>query len=503
MASDVLQRVLSQVHVAYPEHAAARIAAAISSPLWSPHPQNAAQIAAVLSPARILLYGGMAGGGKSSLLCGVASTMHRHALICRRQAVDLDGLRDEMDRLVGRDRRSGQPPCYEIEGRSIQLGSMKEPEDWAKYQGKARDFLGFDEAPHFTRDQITSLIAWNRSTDPDQRCRVILAGNPPMDADGYWLIEMFAPWLDDTHPHPAAPGEVRYYGHRGGREVEFPGADPEWIDGERVVPMSRSFIPARVDDNPYLRDTGYIDTLDALPDALRSMLRYGRFSTAQDDHPQQIIPSAWVRAAQERWSPQPPGGMDTMGVDVARGGQANTVVACRHGTWFAPLVVVPGTQTPDGPSAAAICLMHQRDGATISVDVIGAGGSCYDHLVQAGVDVIPINVSVPSREVAKNGVLKLANLRAQLLWRMREALDPASKPPISLPPDPALAAELTSVRWNLTSRGILAESKDDIIHRLHRSTDRADAVVMALPQQIRRSILSPAPTEVVMDYELL
>ena len=42
-----------------------------------------------------------------------------------------------------------------------------------------------------------------------------------------------------------------------------------------------------------------------------------------------------------------------------------------------------------------------------------------------------------------------------------------------------LLAELTAIRWKLMTRGIQIESKDDIKKRLGRSTDKADAVIMA------------------------
>jgi hypothetical protein len=45
-----------------------------------------------------------------------------------------------------------------------------------------------------------------------------------------------------------------------------------------------------------------------------------------------------------------------------------------------------------------------------------------------------------------------------------------------------LRAELTAPTWELTPRGILVESKEDIRKRLGRSTNKADAVVMALSE---------------------
>ncbi len=51
--------------------------------------------------------------------------------------------------------------------------------------------------------------------------------------------------------------------------------------------------------------------------------------------------------------------------------------------------------------------------------------------------------------------------------------------PIKLPPDQKLAAQLCSVRFQMTPNGIAAEDKISVVKRLRRSPDKADAVVMA------------------------
>src|SRR5262249_55416948 len=114
--------------------------------------------------------------------------------------------------------------------------------------------------------------------------------------------------------------------------------------GERITPRSRTFIPAKLCDNPILAATGYEATLQAMPEPLRSILLYGDFRAAMEDDPWQVIPTAWIEAAQKRWTPGPPSGtrLDAIGVDVARGGPAQTGIAKRHGPRFAPLVKLPG-----------------------------------------------------------------------------------------------------------------------------------------------------------------
>jgi hypothetical protein len=62
---------------------------------------------------------------------------------------------------------------------------------------------------------------------------------------------------------------------------------------------------------------------------------------------------------------------------------------------------------------------------------------------------------------------------------MREALDPANDDPVSLPPDPALRADLAAYKWKMTAAGIQVRSKEEMQEELGRSPDDGDAVIMA------------------------
>ena len=85
--------------------------------------------------------------------------------------------------------------------------------------------------------------------------------------------------------------------------------------------MSRTFIPSRVEDNPYLMASGYKTVLQNLPEPLRSKMLHGDFSAGMEDNPWQVIPTAWVDAAMARWTEEPPDlPLSALGVDIARGG---------------------------------------------------------------------------------------------------------------------------------------------------------------------------------------
>lgn len=463
----------------------ALLAADMAAHVWVPLPGP--QTLAYESKADVVGYGGSAGGGKTDLAIGKALTQHTVVQIFRREGTELGGLIDRMAEVLGHTSglsRAHPPtwrkPCERT--RVIEFGSVPNLGDETKYQGRPKDFLVIDEAANFLEQQVRFLMGWVRTTDPDQPCQTLLCFNPPTAPEGRWIVDFFAPWLDRKFPKPASPGELRYVAVIDGRDVWVDG--PELIQhGEEVIkPQSRTFIPARVTDNPFLMGTNYMSTLQAMPEPLRSQMLYGDFDAGTEDSEFQVIPTDWADAAMARWrdlAPKPP--MDAMGVDVARGGKDNTIIARRHGMWFDKPIVKPGKETPDGPSAAGIVVGHLRDNAVIHVDVIGVGSSVYDFLNDAKQDVIGVNVAEGSNARDKSGRLGFYNLRSELLWRMREALDPANNTGIALPNDPRLKADLCAFTWTLRGKGVIYVcSREDIIDKIGRSPDYASAYVLAL-----------------------
>jgi hypothetical protein len=339
---------------------------------------------------------------------------------------------------------------------------------------------------------IRFITGWLRTTKRGRRCRLLLNFNPPASAEGEWLLSYFAPWLSyldpqfqPHHPHPAAPGELRWYALVDGQEVERPNGEPFQHKGETIQPQSRTFIPARLMDNPHLLATGYGATLQAMPEPLRSQLLFVDFKIGREDDAWQAIPTAWVRAAQARWTPEPLAGarLDAIGVDVARGGPAQTVIAKRYGNWFAPLLKAPGRQTVDGPSVAALIYKEYQPGCAISIDVLGTagGGACESLRCYRDISdpINPINnaQSVDMRD--RSGKFRFVNLRAASYWKLRECLDLVHGEQFALPPDSELLADLSAPRYKLTASGIQLEAKEDIVQRLGSSPDAADAVVLA------------------------
>jgi hypothetical protein len=448
--------------------------------LWKPLPGP--QTAAFNCTADILGYGGAAGGGKTDLACGKALRRHKNIMILRREGTQLTGIIERLTQLLGsRDGYNGQDKIWRLKNRMVEFGSVPHLGDERRYQGRPHDLIVFDEAANFLEHQVRFLLGWLRTTDPAQRCQALLTFNPPTSAEGQWVISFFAPWLDKNHPNPAQPGELRWFATIDGKDIEVPNGEPFTHGRETVKPTSRTFVPSRVTDNPYLMNTGYISTLQALPEPLRSQMLNGDFSAGISDDPFQVIPSQWVEAAMNRWErPAKLEPMDSLGVDVARGGRDSTIIARRHGMWFDEPLAYPGKETPDGPSTAGLVIASMRDKAPIHIDVIGVGSSPYDFLNEAGQHVLGINVSESATERDLSGALEFFNLRSQLWWKMREALDPSQNTGIVLPKDSRLKADLCAPKWKLKGSKIQVESRDEIVARIGRSPDFGSAYILAL-----------------------
>ena len=455
--------------------------------MWVPNPGP--QTDALLSPADELFFGGQAGGGKSDLAIGAALTEHTRSLLLRRTNKEALGLVERMAEIVGnRDGWSGQNNIWRLPtGAKVEINGCQLEEDRQKFKGIPRDLHVFDEVSDFTESQYVFITGWNRSAKPGQRCRVIATGNPPTRPEGLWVLKRWAAWLDPNHHNPAKFGELRWYTTgEDGNEIEVDGPGPHMINGEPITARSRTFIPSKLSDNPDLVASGYASVLAALPAELRAAYRDGRFDAGLKDAPFQVIPTAWVRAAQARWKPNSPDGipMCSIAVDASGGGTDPMIIARRYDYWFDEMVEIPGKDIPQdraGAHAGGLVMAYRKDNAEIVIDMSGGyGASMYEHLSGNGLKPSAYKgaESGPGRD--KSNQFEFANKRSRSIWRLREALDPENPggSQIALPPDASLLADLTAPSYVVKERTIHVESKEAVVKRLGRSTDRGDAVVM-------------------------
>jgi hypothetical protein len=456
-------------------------------------PQSKPQWLAFLSRADETFYGGSAGGGKSDLLLGLAGEAHNRSIIFRRVFPNLRFLVERSRQIYNADANTALKDSYNESlhvwrlqsGNMIEFGAIQYETDKTNFQGRPHDLIGFDEVAEFTESQFVFVTAWNRSTDPNQRVRVIATGNPPTDDAGGWVTRRWGAWLDKTHPHPAKPGELRWYATLDGREQEVENGTPFEYKGETVYPRSRTFIPARLSDNPFLSTDGrYKSVLQSLPEPLRSQLLNGDFDASNMPDAFQIIPTEWVRMAQRRWleTSKPEVPLTAVGIDPSRGGADKTALSRRYDNWFDEVMTWPGVVAKDGAIVAELTRQSigEIEPGYMNIDVNGIGSSVFDHLKVMYKNVMPFNGAEASSYRDKSGKLKMRNKRAEMYWRMRDALDPVDGDNIALPSDTELLADLCSARYEVSSAGVKVEEKEKIKERIGRSPDTGEAVMMCL-----------------------
>ena len=208
-----------------------------------------------------VLYGGSAGGGKSYAMLvdplRYASRAAHRALILRRSMPELRELIDKSRELYPK----AFPGCKyrEVEklwnfpsGAKIEFGFLERDADVYRYQGQAYSWIGFDEITHLPTEFSWNYLASRlRTTDseiiPYMRCTANPGG-------------VGANWVKNRYINPFPPNE------------SFIGNDG----------LSRKFIPARLQDNPYLaKDGRYEQMLNALPPTQRKQLLEGNWDVAE------------------------------------------------------------------------------------------------------------------------------------------------------------------------------------------------------------------------------
>jgi hypothetical protein len=499
--------------------------------LWEPYP---IQKKLIDCDASLVGFGGSGGGSKTTAILLAAFIKHKKSLIIRKTYPNLKEIVERAREIFfgsGGSYNSIDKLWRFGGGKIIEIGALQYEQDKENYRGREHSGLFVDEVTELPGGwgTLQFLMGWMRSPDASQLCQCVVTFNPPSTPEGEWIKEVFAPWINPEHDNPADSGEIRWFASIDGKDVEVYSPAPFYIDadGSKVMlqkqddsffrldgsaiestadivePQSRTFIRATLDDNLSLRNTAYRQTLKSLPEPLRSQLLYGDMSLKMEDDAWQVIPSEWVELAFQRFdkTEKPKEGSVCIGVDVARGGSDQTILAIRTGSYFEPLKLYPGTSTPDGGAVSAQVVKHYKPMASINIDVVGVGASVFDILKSTYQNVYAISGSEASFKSDKSGKLAFFNKRAEIYWLLREALDPSNGANISLPRDGKLKAELCAPRWKLVppsaansgKKGrIQVESKDEIKARIGRSPDRADAVCYAWAKGNTTKTTAPA-----------
>ncbi len=482
-------------------------------PLWEP--LEGPQTLAFYSEADELFYGGAAGGGKSDLMLGLALSdisPHKKAIVFRKSYGELKDIivrGKEILEGTGAKFKAGSAMRFDNlpNDKSLELGSVLNFSAAQKYKGRPHDLKLFDELSDIDEIVYTFLIGWARTATPGLRVRVVSAGNPPTTAGGQWVIRRWRPWLDSTHHNPAKHGELRWFAMLDGDDIELDENNyPDGAQGKPFLytnkkgetnlinPKSRTFIGAKLENNPFLLKTDYMTVLQNMVEPFRSQLLLGDFGAGMRDDPYQVIPSRWVRTAMDRFKVLKQDNslarFDVMntafGLDVSEAGADTTMIVKLTGhivQFVTPIEVdiSDPLKIPQLQADQVQLLMAKNHRAPIGIDAIGIGIGLGSHLRLRKLTVMPIKGQRASTAYDETGQFMFSNLRCELWWRMREAFDPKNENALVIPDDPKLYAELTAPKFTrLSDDKIVVESKKTVKERLGYSPDRAEALMYAL-----------------------
>lgn len=213
------------------------------------------------------LYGGAAGGGKSDAIVMEATRQvdipHYKGLILRKTYPQLSELIEKSlhyypKAFVGAKYNASEHTWRFPSGAKIVFGSMQHSKDKLNYQGKAYDFIAFDELTHFTYDEYIYLLSRNRPNGSGTRCYMRATANPGGIGHGFVKNR----FITAGKPMDTLWDAVKVVKPDGSLYKKW---------------MSRIFVPSSVFDNSKLleNDPNYLARLASLPEAEKKALLYG------------------------------------------------------------------------------------------------------------------------------------------------------------------------------------------------------------------------------------
>lgn len=419
-------------------------------PRWTsviPHVPTAKQAAFLAITDCEALYGGAAGGGKSdALLMGSLQYVDvpgYSALILRRRLTDasLPGglLARSHDWLAGSAAKwdDGQKQWSFENGASVTFGYLEQANDRYRYQSSEFQFIAFDELTQFTEEEYLYLFSrLRRSRDLDVPLRMRSASNP--GGVGHdWVRQRFL------------------------------------IDGRSA---RRWFIPARIEDNPYLNQEEYRQSLGRLDATTRAQLLEGDWNVGDDG----LLSFAEIVACEEAtlWTqdhrPDRSGEL-FMGVDIGRTRDLTVIFVWeRVGDvfWCRWIDELRGVSFREQRQA-----IEQRLTPGVICCVIDKGGIGYQ-LAEELESAHPAIVQ---------GIQLSAGVQARLAHRLAVAI---REKRVRLPSDPDLRRDFRLVRRPRTIGGAdrVETTRSDVGH-----ADRFWAAAMGLDAAAAMTSMNPVP----------
>ena len=232
-------------------------------------PNTGPQTDFLASAEREVFYGGARGGGKSYAMLvdplRYCDKTHHRALLLRRTMPELRDLITHSQRLYNRAFPGAKWREQEKEwrfpsGAKIEFGYAENMTDALRYQGQSYTWIGIDELPQYPSPDIYNFLRSSlRSVDPEIPVFMRSTGNPG-NIGSQWVREMFV--------NPAEPNKTFNL------EISTP-------TGTKTI--TRRFIPAKLQDNPYLMQTDdYYAMLASLPEVQRKQFLDGDWDAFED-----------------------------------------------------------------------------------------------------------------------------------------------------------------------------------------------------------------------------
>jgi len=246
-----------------------------------------------------VFYGGARGGGKSYAMLvdplRYCHKQHHRALLLRRSMPELRDLISHSQRLYtrafpGAKWREQEKEWRFPSGARIEFGYAENLTDVLRYQGQSYTWIGIDELPQYPTPDIYNFLRSSlRSVDPEVPVFIRATGNPG-NVGSTWVKNMFV--------DPATPNT------------------PFTMDIETPVgikSITRRFIPAKLQDNPYLMQTDdYMIMLSSLPDIQKKQFLEGDWEAFEGSAFPEFnravhviepfeIPNNWVRFRSADW----------------------------------------------------------------------------------------------------------------------------------------------------------------------------------------------------------
>ena len=232
-------------------------------------PNSGPQTEFLAASEREVFYGGARGGGKSYAMLvdplRYCSNANHRALLIRRTMPELRDLINHSQRLYSRAFPGAKWREQEKEwrfpsGAKIEFGYAENMTDALRYQGQSYTWIGIDELPQYHSPDIYNFLRSSlRSVDKNIPVFMRATGNPG-NVGSQWVREMFV-----------EPGEPN-------KSFDVNINTP---NGNRTI--TRRFIPAKLQDNPYLMQTDdYYIMLASLPEVQRKQFLDGDWDAYED-----------------------------------------------------------------------------------------------------------------------------------------------------------------------------------------------------------------------------